>query len=127
MTQRVRSQAPYTGRWGYSRAVRVGDRVLVSGTSASLPDGTVHAPQDAYEQAVYIIDVIEAALADVGASLADVVRTRAFLTEIDAWTEVGRAHRDRFGEILPASTCVGGAVLLHPDLVVELEAEAIVG
>lgn len=124
--ERVRSLAPYTGSWGYSRAVRVGDRVLVSGTSATLPDGSVHAPGDAYEQAVYILDLIEAALADVGAELADVVRTRAFLTDVSLWREVGRAHLERFGEVLPASSCLGGATLLHPDLVVEIEAEAIV-
>jgi len=124
--ERVRSQAPYTGSWGYSRAIRVGDRVLVSGTSASLPDGSVHAPGDPYEQSVFILDLIEAALADVGAALADVVRTRAFLTDVELWREVGRAHLERFGDVLPASTCVGGSTLLHPELVVELEAEAIV-
>jgi enamine deaminase RidA (YjgF/YER057c/UK114 family) len=100
--------------------------VVVSGTSASLPDGSVFAPRDPYAQSHYVFDVIERALIEVGAQMREVVRTRAFLTDIEMWREVGRAHLERFGEIQPASTCVGGAVLLHPDLVVEFEAEAIV-
>lgn len=123
---RVRSETPYTGSWGYSRALRVGDRVLVSGTSATRSDGSVHAPGDPYEQAVFILDLIERALRDVGAELGDVVLTRAFLADIADWKEVGRAHLERFGEVMPASSCIGGAVLMQPELIVELEAEALV-
>lgn len=126
MIERVRSEAPYAGSWGYSRALRVGDRVLVSGTSATRPDGSVHAPGDPYEQAVFVLDLIERALRDVGAELSDVVLTRAFLADIADWKEVGRAHLERFGEVMPASSCIGGAVLMQPGLIVELEAEALI-
>jgi enamine deaminase RidA (YjgF/YER057c/UK114 family) len=122
---RVRSEAPYAGSWGYSRALRVGDRILVSGTSATEADGSVHAPNDPYAQTVFIIGLIERALSEVGAGLDDIVRTRAFLADIADWREVGRAHLEHFGETLPTSTCIGGAVLMQPELVVELEAEAL--
>lgn len=123
--ERVRSEAPYAGSWGYCRALRLGDRVLVSGTSATEADGSVHAPGDPYAQTIFIIGLIERALREVGAGLDDIVRTRAFLADIDDWREVGRAHLEHFGETLPTSTCIGGAVLMQPELVVELEAEAI--
>ncbi|HZE50092.1 MAG TPA: Rid family hydrolase [Jatrophihabitantaceae bacterium] len=123
--ERVASQAPYTARWGYSRAIRIGDRVLVSGTSATKPDGSVYAPGDAYEQTRYVLDLIQAALRDVGASLEDVVSTRAYLTTRDIWPEVGRAHLEHFGATLPTSTCIAGIELLQPQLLVEIEAEAI--
>lgn len=123
---RVRSEAPYAANWGYCRALRLGDRILVSGTSATEADGSVHAPGDPYRQTVFIIGVIERALRELGAGLDDIVRTRAFLTDIADWHEVGRAHLEHLGETLPTSTCIGGAVLMHPELVVELEAEAIV-
>lgn len=126
-TGRAVSKAPYTSSWGYSRAIRVGDRVEVSGTSATNPDGAVHAPGDPYEQARFVLEIIRAALEDVGASMDDVVRTRAYLTRIDDWREVGRAHLEAFGSIQPASTCVAGIELMAPELLVELEAVAVVG
>jgi len=125
--QRVESTAPYTQHWGYSRVLRIGDRLLVSGTSATNPDGSVHAPGDPYAQTVYILDLIESALREAGATLADVVLTRAFITTPDIWREVGRAHAERFGSILPVSSCIAGAELMQADLVVEIEAEAFVG
>lgn len=124
---RAESHAPYTGAWGYSRAVRIGDRVEVSGTSATNPDGSVHAPGDAYEQTRFVLEIVAAALGEVGASMADVVRTRAYLKRIEDWREVGRAHLGAFGDVQPASTCVAGIELMHPDLLVELEAVAVVG
>lgn len=123
----VAARGPWTDDWGYSRAVRVGDRIEVAGTSAIKADGSVHAPGDPYAQAVFVLDVIERALNALGAGVEDVVRTRAYLTDISTWREVGRAHAERFGKVMPASTCVGGAVLLDPELLVEFEAVAVVG
>ena len=125
--QRVASLAPYTARWGYSRAIRHGDRILVSGTSATRPDGSVHAPGDPYEQTRYVLELIQTALQDLGSSLPDVVRTRVYLTTPDIWPEVGRAHLEYFGATLPASTCIAGVELMQPDLLVEIEAEAFTG
>lgn len=126
-TDRAVSKAPYTASWGYSRAIRVGDRVEVSGTSATNADGSAHAPGDPYEQTRFVLEIIRGALADVGASMEDVVRTRAYLKRIEDWREVGRAHLEAFGEIQPASTCVAGIDLMTPELLVELEAVAVVG
>ena len=122
--QAVASKAPYTRHWGYSRAMRIGSRVLVSGTSATLPGGGVHAPGDAYEQSRYILEIIVLALKEVGAEARDVVRTSVFITTTDIWREVGRAHLEYFGETLPVSTCIAGIQLMQPDLLVEIEAEA---
>jgi enamine deaminase RidA (YjgF/YER057c/UK114 family) len=126
MRARVQSRAPFETLWGYSRAIRVADRIEVSGTSAIHPDGSVHAPGDAYEQTRYVIGIIDSALTELGSSLTHVVRTRAYLVHIDDWKEVGRAHLQAFGTTLPASTCVGGAVLLDPGLLVEIEATAVI-
>lgn len=122
----VTSTAPYTLAWGYSRAVRIGRHIEVSGTSATFDDGSVHAPGDPYEQTRFIFRIIEEALTELGASLGDVVRTRAFLTRGNDWQEVGRAHLDVLGEIAPTSTCIAGVELLNDDLVVEIEVAAIV-
>lgn len=122
----ARSEAPFTDAWGYSRAIRIGDRIEVAGTSAIHPDGSVHSPGDPYEQTRYILGIIERALAEVGSCFEHVIRTRAFLTRIDDFREVGRAHRETFGATLPVSTCVGGAVLLDPQLLVEIEASAVI-
>jgi enamine deaminase RidA (YjgF/YER057c/UK114 family) len=111
--------------WGYSRAVRVGSRIEVSGTSAMTPEGTVFAAGDAYGQTRYILGVIGEALEQLGGSLADVVRTRVFLVDVEDWREVGRAHAEVFGAIKPASSCVGGVTLLAPELLVEIEAAAL--
>ena len=123
--QRVSSGTKYEARAGYSRAVRVGDRVLVSGTTASGPDGPV-AVGDAAGQARFVLDRIEGALREVGASLRDVVRTRIFVRRIEDWEAVARVHGERFGAVRPANTLVQAA-LVHPDLLVEIEAEAVIG
>jgi enamine deaminase RidA (YjgF/YER057c/UK114 family) len=128
-TERIRRAATLTElgtAWGYSRAVRAGDRIEVSGTGAWNPDGSVFAPGDPYRQTLEVFRIMSVALADLGAALDDVIRTRAFLVEIDEWQDVARAHVELFGQIRPASTCIGGAVLLDPDLRVEIEASAIV-
>jgi enamine deaminase RidA (YjgF/YER057c/UK114 family) len=126
MRRTVSTGSPWEGVVGYSRAVRVGDVVHVAGTTA-MRDGTVVAPGDAYAQASEALGIIVAALAECGATPADVVRTRIYVTDIGIWEEVGRAHGEVFADVWPASTMVQVAALIDPDLLVEIEAEAIVG
>jgi enamine deaminase RidA (YjgF/YER057c/UK114 family) len=111
---------------GYSRAVRVGDTVHVAGTTA-VRDGKVVAPGDAYRQAQVALEIVVAALAECGASAADVVRTRLYVTDIRDWEAVGRAHGEVFADVRPASTMVQVAALIEPELLVEVEADAVVG
>ena len=122
----VASGARWESIVGYSRAVRVGPWVVVSGTAAVDERGRVVAPRDAYTQAVSILRKIEAALKDAGSRLDHVVRTRIFVTDIDDWQAVGRAHAQFFHDIRPATTLVQVARLIDPDMVVEIEADAIV-
>ncbi|HEX7082953.1 MAG TPA: RidA family protein [Gaiellaceae bacterium] len=123
--QLISSGAAFEGRVGYSRAVRVGDRVWVSGTAPIMP-GDADPPTGAYEQARVCLGIVEAALAEAGASLDDVVRTRIFVTDAGHIDEVGRAHGEAFARARPATT---GLVveLLDPRWLVEIEAEAVVG
>ena len=110
---------------GYARAVRVGDRILVSGTTATGPDGVVGAG-DAAAQARCILDTIEAAIAQLGGALRDVVRTRVYVRNIADWEAVARVHGQRFGGIHPANTLVQ-AQLVGDEYLVEIEAEAVIG
>lgn len=110
---------------GYARAVRVGDRILVSGTTATGPDGGVVGLGDPAAQTHYILDKIETAVSQLGGTLNDIVRTRIYLKNIDDWEPVARAHGERFGNILPANTLVE-AKLVGEHYLVEIEAEAIV-
>jgi enamine deaminase RidA (YjgF/YER057c/UK114 family) len=123
-----RQKVPSARVWshvGYSRAIRAGNIIEVSGTTASAPGGGIVAPGDMYGQARYCIEVIRSAIEELGGTVEDVVRTRVFLTDISRWEEAGRAHGEVFGEIMPASAFVGVSELLHPDLMIEIEATAI--
>ena len=111
---------------GYSRAVRVDGRIWVSGTTATGSDGAIVGKGDPYAQAKQAIANIERALAAAGAVLADVVRTRIFVTDIAHWREIGRAHGEAFANIRPATTMVEVARLIDPDLLVEIEADAVI-
>ena len=118
------SGSPYEATIGFSRAVRVGDRVVVSGTAPVWPDGSCD--PDPEVQADRCLEIITAALAEAGATAADVVRTRMFLTDASYGQAVGRAHGRCFGEVRPAATMVVVAALLDPRWKVEIEAEAVV-
>ncbi|TMA08611.1 MAG: RidA family protein [Methanobacteriota archaeon] len=124
--QNISSGAKWEPIVGYSRAVRVGPWVMVSGTTSVDEGGGVVSSGNAYGQAVFALRKIEAALEKAGARLEDVIRTRIFLTHINDWQAVGRAHAEFFGDIRPASTLVQVAGLVDPQLLVEIEADAIV-
>ncbi len=122
--QRISSGSPYEQPIGFSRAIRVGDRVLVAGTAPVWPDGSVD--PDPHTQAARCLEIIVAALGQAGATAADVVRTRIYLTDPSVWEAIGRAHGEIFGDIRPASTMVVVKALLDPRWFVEIEAEAVI-
>jgi len=124
--QRVFSGAPWEEAVGYCRALKAGNLVFVTGTGPVDPDGGVHAAGDALAQARRCLSIIEESLALLGVGMESVVRTRIFTTDIDRWEDYGRAHREVFGEHPPTTTLVEVARLIHPDMLVEIEADAVV-
>lgn len=123
----ISSGTVWEKKFGYSRAVAVGNLVFVAGTTAVDEHGTVMGKDNPYEQAIYIYRKIERALKEGGATLADVVRVRTFVTDITRWEEVARAQGEIFAEIRPAATLVEVTALVNPELLVEIEVDAVKG
>jgi len=122
---KIFSGTPWEPKVGYARAVQVGETIHISGTTGTDPSGKVLAPGDVYAQSVQTIRNIENALKRLGVGLEHVVRTRIYLTQIDRWEEAARAHAEFFGEIHPATSLIGVARLVDPEMLVEIEAEAV--
>ena len=122
----VSSGSPWESKVGYSRAVRKGDQIFVSGTTASDENGQVVGANDPYAQTVFILEKIKRSLEQCGAQLSDVVRTRMYVTDVQRWPEVGKAHQEFFGEVMPASTLVEVSALVGPELLVEIEVDAVI-
>ena len=124
--QLISSGAPWERTVGYSRAVKVGPFISVAGTTAVDEHGTVIGAGDAHQQTIFIFEKIQKALQEAGATLEDVVRTRMFIINIDDWEAVGKAHGAFFKDIRPASTMLEVSRLINPDLLIEIEVDAIV-
>ena len=122
----ISSGAPYEPIFGYSRAVKVGNLIFVSGSTAIQPDGSVAGVGDPYAQTIATLRTIEKALQQGGASMQNVVRTRMFATSIAHAEAIGKAHAEFFRDIRPASTLVEISRLVHPDMLIEIEADAVI-
>lgn len=125
MRSLISSGSPLEPRIGFSRAVRAGDFVAISGTAPIAPDGGVAAPRDVYGQTKRCLEIIAQAVADAGLTLHDVIRTRVMLTDISRWEEAARAHGEAFSSIKPACTFVEVKGFIHPEWLVELEADCV--
>ncbi|NNM03801.1 MAG: RidA family protein [Gemmatimonadetes bacterium] len=125
--ERVFSGAPWETKVGYCRVLRAGNLVFVTGTAPVDPDGDVHAPGDALAQARRCLTIIRESLGKLGVGMDSVVRTRMFTTDIDRWEHYGEAHKEVFGDHPPATTLVEVSRLIHPDMLIEIEADAVVG
>jgi enamine deaminase RidA (YjgF/YER057c/UK114 family) len=123
--QNISSGAPWELIVGYSRAVRLGNMVVVAGTTAADEQGQVVGVGDPYAQTIYILEKIKKALAQAGAGMEDVVRTRMYVTQIEQWEAIGRAHGEFFREVRPAATLVEVSRLIDPQMLVEIEVEAL--
>jgi enamine deaminase RidA (YjgF/YER057c/UK114 family) len=123
--QRTYSGAPWEAKIGYCRALRAKNHIYVTGTAPVADDGTCFAPGDAYAQAKRCLEIIQRALEDLNADLSCVVRTRMFVTDISRWQEYGRAHGEFFAEHPPATTMVEVSSLIDPEMLIEIEADAV--
>ncbi|MDF1545995.1 MAG: RidA family protein [bacterium] len=122
----ISSGSPYENQIGFSRAVRIDNRIIISGTGPIAEDGSTASSGDAFGQAMRCLEIIKKAVEEAGGSLTDIVRTRMFLTDVSVWEEVGRAHGEFFRDIKPAATMVVVSGLVRDDWLVEIEAEAVV-
>jgi len=126
MRQNISSGSPFEKPIGFSRAVRIGNRIVVSGTAPIAPDGTTAHPGDMYYQTLRCLDIIREAIEAAGGSLADVIRTRVYLTDAERWQDAASAHGKIFGDIRPACSFVEVSRLIDPEWLVEIEAECVV-
>ena len=125
-TRRTFSGAPWEKKVGYCRAIRIGNTIAVTGTASVSEDGKIYAVGKPYEQAKKCLEIIDNAIAPLGASRKDIIRTRIFVTDISKWQEFGRAHGEFFADFPPATTMVQVQALIDPDMLVEIEADAVV-
>jgi len=124
--QRIFSGAPWEDEVAYCRALRAGNVVYVTGTAPLEPDGSVHSPGDGLAQTRRCLEIIEKALAELGVGMDRVVRTRMFVTDIDRWQEYAKGHREAFQDHPPTTTMVEVTRLIHPNMLIEIEAEAVI-